>query len=231
MKKIFNIILSLILLVNCSKNDSEQRGDEDENSAPSIPQLIYPTNNLLCIDAVQELQWVASTDPDGDSVTYLLEISESINFSPLAYSFNLSSNSKSINFDNGKRYYWRVKAIDSNQGQSAYSNIFEFYTEGEAVNNYLPFAPDVISPLDNSIIEINDVTLQWETTDLDFDPLNYTVLLDTNNPPTEIISEGLSESMVEVQLTLNTKYYWRVIVNDSNGGSTTGQVWSFEKIE
>lgn len=231
MKNYLSISLFLIILFNCSKGDSDGNGDDNQgNNAPTIPELIFPSNNLLCTETILELQWTQSIDPDGDFVNYLLEVSEDINFEILAFSFNLSTNSKSINFDNGTRYYWRVRAIDIYDGKSSYSNIYEFYTEGDAVNNYLPFSPDLISPLNNSFTDTAEISLEWESSDLDFDLLNYTVLLDMNNPPTQIVAEEITESSLTLELNSNGTYYWRVIVSDNNGGSTIGQVWSFEKI-
>ena len=230
MKNYLSISLFLLILFNCSKNDSGDNGDSNQdNNAPTVPQLIFPTNNLLCSETILELQWTQSLDPDGDFVTYLLEVSENINFSPLSFSFNLSTNSTSINFENGTRYYWRVRAVDIYNGKSSYSDIYEFYTEGEAVNNYLPFSPDLVFPLNNSTTGLSEISLEWESSDLDFDLLNYTVLLGTNNPPTEMVAEEINESSLLVQLTSNGTYYWRVIVNDNNGGSTIGQIWAFEK--
>ena len=35
-----------------------------------MPTQSAPTNNLLCIDNAVQFQWNASTDPDGDGITY-----------------------------------------------------------------------------------------------------------------------------------------------------------------
>ena len=230
MKNYLSISLFLLILFNCSKSDFDSNGDDNQNNnAPTVPQLIFPTNNLLCSETILELQWTQSLDPDGDFVTYLLEVSENINFSPLSFSFNLSTNSKTIDFENGTRYYWRVRAVDTYGGESSYSDIYEFYTEGESVNNYLPFSPDLVFPLNNSTTDLSETSLEWESSDLDFDLLNYTVLLGTNNPPTEMVAEEINESSLLVQLTSNGTYYWRIAVKDDKQAVALGQIWSFRK--
>ena len=62
--------------------------DPDENPVPvtvscgtlSAPQLIYPSNGQTCTKTTEKFIWKKSTDPDGDSVTYKLQICEDENF-------------------------------------------------------------------------------------------------------------------------------------------------------
>ena len=87
------------------------------NNAPTAPTLASPTNNLLCIDNVVAFSWSASTDSDGDAITYLIEIAKNNQFSPIDQSFSGSSITKTVTLEKGIAYYWRVKATDSKSYQ------------------------------------------------------------------------------------------------------------------
>jgi len=97
------------------------------NGEPTVPSLIFPTNNLLCIDNILEFEWNASTDSEGDPITYVVDISKSISFSELDQSFELNSTNKTITLEKGFAYYWRVKASDSNSASSEFSEFFSIF--------------------------------------------------------------------------------------------------------
>ncbi len=54
-----------LLFVSCGGGE-ESSDPVTENKAPSIPSLVAPANNLLCIDNSVVFQWNASSDPDSD---------------------------------------------------------------------------------------------------------------------------------------------------------------------
>lgn len=43
---------------------------------------------------------------------------------------------------------------------------------------------------------------------------------DTDRPADNIVH-------IESELSPNTKYYWKVVANDKNGGKTESSVWNF----
>ena len=209
-------------------------GDDDPtpppvvNTAPTVPTLTYPTNNLLCIDNVLNFQWNASTDSQGDAITYQIEVSKNTQFSPLAHNVSSTTASKSITLEKGIAYYWRVKATDSKSAASNYSTTFSFYTEGVGITNHLPFSPVLVSPALNSVQTAASVNLQWSASDVDAsDALTYDVYFGTANPPTIITSANQSASTLAKTVAASTTYYWKVVVKDNKGGQTIGQVWSF----
>ncbi|MDO1501769.1 hypothetical protein Q2T40_16665 [Winogradskyella maritima] len=222
--KIF-ILFLLGTLFSCSKSDSDT--EETENLSPSVPNLIFPTNNLFCIDNNLSLEWTVSNDPERDTITYRLEVSENEDFTTFSHIQSTTSTSFNIAFEKGQRYFWRVQAVDNFSNQSAYSNIFEFYTEGESISNYLPYAPDLVSPSPNSTISQIGVLLEWDCNDPDADQLSYDIFLSTTNPPEELIAEARISNNFSIDLDGGSTYYWRVIAKDSPSSSTAGQVWSF----
>lgn len=198
------------------------------NTAPTVPTLTYPTNNLLCIDNVVNFQWNASVDSQGDAINYQIQVAKDNLFSQIAHTLTSTTPSKSISLEKGIAYYWRVKATDSKNASSNYSALFYFYTEGDGITNHLPFSPVLVSPALNSVQTGTSVTLQWTANDVDTsDTLTYDVYFGTANPPTIVTSSNQSASTLTKTVTASTKYYWKVTVKDNKGGQTVGQVWSF----
>lgn len=232
MKKFNYIIAISLILYSCggSGGDSPEPTPEPvANKAPTVPNLVAPTNNKLCIDNSVNFQWNTCSDPDGDPITYQIQIAKDNQFSQVVHSFNESSISKTISLDKGKAYYWRVKATDSKNLSGSYSSTFNFYTEGDPEINHLPFSPEIIKPELNSIVQTVTATLEWTANDIDTnDNLSFDVYFGSVNPPTTKIGNDQNAKTIEVELSDSTDYYWKVVVSDNNGGETIGQIWNFK---
>jgi hypothetical protein len=232
MKKYLVVIFISFFIWSCggSGGDDPTPPTPTENKAPSAPSLTEPTNNLLCIDNNVSFKWTASTDPEGDVITYKIELSKNSQFSPITNTITNSSTATAFTLEKGVAYYWRVKATDSKNASSSYSSTFQFYTEGEGTINHLPFAPELIKPALNLVIQETETVLEWNATDVDTDDtLTYDVYFDTINPPTTKVSdENYTSKTYTASLNPSTTYYWKVDVKDSNGGVTKGQVWTFK---
>lgn len=200
-----------------------------KNTAPSVPSLSYPTNNLVCINNVITFQWVASVDAQNDAISYQLEVATDNAFRQNLNSTINSSLIKQITLEKGKLYYWRLKAIDSKNASSAYTSVNSFYTEGDGVVNHLPFAPTLVAPVLNSIQNKGTINLSWTAVDADAsDVLKYDVYLGTATNPTEKVATDLTLKTFDATVSNSGNYYWKVVVNDGKGGSTVGQVWNFK---
>jgi hypothetical protein len=232
MRKILLTTFIGLLLSSCG-GGSDDNSDElidIENTAPSVPSLVAPVNNLLCIDNAVAFQWNASSDPDSDMVTYQIEISKDNQFAQIAYTNSSNTASKTVSLEKGVRYYWRVKAIDSKNLSSNYSAVFQFYTEGVGLTNHLPFAPSLVTPALSSVVGTNSVILEWIASDVDVsDVLTYNVYFGTTNPPTTKVSSNQSLKTYTQSVNSAGTYYWSVEVIDNKGGVTKGQVWNFVK--
>jgi hypothetical protein len=200
------------------------------NNAPATPTLTYPTNNLLCINNQLDFQY-SSTDPDGDAITYQIQIATDNIFTSTSnvQDQTVATTSKTFTLDKGIAYYWRVKAIDSNGAESSYSSVFNFYTEGDGITNYIPFVPELVSPALNAVVTTSTATLDWNGSDADTsDNLTYDVYFDTANPPTTIVSPNqTTSSYTTAALSATTNYYWKIVVKDNHGGQSIGQIWNF----
>jgi hypothetical protein len=73
MKKFLYTTLIAATLWSCGGGGGGTPTPTPTNNAPATPTLTYPTNNLLCINNQLDFQY-SSTDPDGDAITYLIEI-------------------------------------------------------------------------------------------------------------------------------------------------------------
>ncbi len=227
MKKIGLLISIGIILVSCSGGGDSPETPKENEAPGKVTSLTYPTNNLLCTTNTLEFKWDTVTDPDGDTVEYLLEISKDNQFASLDESINTADNFEAVTLEKNIAYYWRVKAIDSKGLSGDYSTVFQFYTEGNAEINHLPFSPQLVTPAIDESISGASTNLQWDASDVDNDPLIYDVYFDTVNPPVTKVGDNQTEKTLTVNLSTSTTYYWKIVVKDDKGGETTGQVWSF----
>ncbi|MBL4939581.1 MAG: hypothetical protein JKY16_04780 [Lutibacter sp.] len=230
MKKYLFIITFSLILVSCGggSGDDPIPTPEPENKAPSTPTLSAPTNGKLCIDNSVSFQWSNSIDPDGDTVSYQIQVAKDNQFNQITHTLSGSATNQSISLERGIAYYWRVKATDSKNLSSSYSSTFNFYTEGEGESNHLPFSPEIVQPALNSIVQTATATLEWTANDVDTnDNLTFDVFFGAVNPPTEKMGDNQTASTLSVDVDSSTNYYWKVVVKDNNGGTTTGQIWYF----
>jgi len=234
MRKLLFIIVLSTLLPSCGGGGSDDPAPTPTptptvNKAPSAPTQSAPTNNLLCIDNTVSFQWTASSDPDGDTVSYEMQIATDNQFTQNLQTNTNSSTSTSVSLEKGIAYYWRVRGKDSKGATSSYSSTFNFYTEGNGESNHLPFSPAAVKPLLNSIEQESSTTLEWTASDVDTnDTLTFDVYFGTVNPPTTKISENQSATTISVDLNSSTDYYWKIVVKDDKDGITIGQVWGFK---
>lgn len=222
MKKLSLFLLSTIILLSCSAEDSP----EVVNKAPSQPQLVAPQNDLFCTTDVQTFEWTEATDPEEDKISYILEISTDRNFKDLFFTGETGGLSKTVPLDKGEDFYWRITAKDVRGNMSNFSNYRRLYTEAEAISNFLPDTPTVISPEEEATVKGSKVTLKWEAGDADGDQVYFDLYFGKSNDP-ELLKEDLESSSYEVDLEPSTTYYWKVVVKDEHQGKTTGKIWTF----
>lgn len=230
MKKLLYIAVISSFIWSCGSGGGDE-STAPENQVPSIPSLVYPTDNLLCIDNVLAFQWDASTDDNEDwyVISYEIQVATDNQFSQIVYSNTITTTMEEITLEKGLAYYWRVKAIDAKNLESEYSSTFHFYTEGEGEINHIPFSPELVSPKLGDVVQTATANLQWEANDVDTtDTLTYDVFYGTDKDNLSNKSSNQTATNLETSvLESSTTYYWKVVVKDGNGGETFGQVWQF----
>jgi hypothetical protein len=224
MKKYIFIAIISLSIFSCGDDDSPP-----PNTAPTVPTLVAPTNNKLCITNTVIFQWNNSTDAEKNVITYQLQVAKDQQFSQIIKTEEGTTNTSTIVLEKGTAYYWRVKATDDQGLASEYSTAFNFYTSGDAVVNYLPFAPELVRPAFNASLNSGTATLEWTATDVDTnDKLTYDVYFGTDNPATVKVSENKEAKTLDVTTLPSKEYYWKVVVKDNKGGETIGQTWKFK---
>ncbi len=228
MKKSFLILASYILISCGGSSESEDPivTPPQSNDAPSVPTLKAPSDGLVCTDISLDFSWNSSSDPDGDGISYVIQVATNNSFSENLQTKSISGTTTTFNLLKGLAYYWRVSAKDSKNKSSNFSTMRKFYSEGEGVSNHLPYAATLISPVLNTVINTASTTLEWSSSDLDNDPLKYDIYLGETNTPA-LVLENSSSTTYDVNLDANTIYYWKVVVKDDAGGEAVGQLWTF----
>ncbi len=220
---LYGALISIIMFSACDQKNPYT----GLNSPPQIPQAIYPAPDTSHIDVDITFRWSGGDPNSGDVVKYNFYL-QANNPSPYLIADNLTEaryHPDSLKFET--TYYWRIIAIDNN-GSRTKSPVWQFTTRSETNNP--PFAPIYQSPPDGADhIAINQAILQWSGSDPDsMQSVSYTILLDINNPPQNVLIAGYDSTTLHLPLlNYDTRYYWQVIVRDIYGLETAGPVWSF----
>jgi len=226
---IYLAIFSTVVLLSCGSDDDRgflAPNPVLQNEAPTTPKLVFPTDNLTCTSDALEFTWNTATDTDGDELSYVIEVAAEDSFTTILFTAVTTEASKTFTLLKGVTYYWRVKARDDKGSDSTYSATQSFFTEPEASINSLPSVPEVIAPGLGDRVSGSTVTLDWDASDADNDALVYDVYFGTSASPV-LIEENLTVSELEVSVSSNTIYYWRVVVKDTQQNATMGQLWNF----
>lgn len=224
MKKIVITILSLVFLLSCSGDDNGS--SIVVNASPDTPDLVFPINNAVCTNVNLKFDWDAVVDPEGTTVSYLIDIATDADFATVLFTATTTESIQTFNLEKGIQYYWRVKARDSEGNESPYSENQSFSTEANAEVNTIPTVPTVAFPQNGGMATSGTVSLSWDATDADSDTLVYDIYFGETNPP-ELVTENLTITSFEVSVTNGVQYYWRVAVKDNHQNVTVGQVWNF----
>ncbi|MCL5245968.1 hypothetical protein M4I21_09145 [Cellulophaga sp. 20_2_10] len=73
----------------------------------------------------------------------------------------------------------------------------------------------------------NKVTLSWQGADVDNDIRDYEVFFGTVTPPTTSLNVT-ADTFLEVDVTANTIYYWRVKTTDEETNSSISEIFEFK---
>ncbi|NAS31349.1 hypothetical protein GTQ40_10230 [Flavobacteriaceae bacterium R38] len=220
------------MTIACSGGGSDDGAPPPTNvDSPTASTLIFPENNTECNEGVilsdtesaVVFRWNASDNTDSYQVS-LRDLN-----SGNTRTLSSITNELEITILRGNPYAWSVTSRSNVSTQTAQSEEWKFYNAGIPVENFAPFPADLIHPEMGSSIDLpsgNQITLDWDGNDIDDDIQSYEILFGTENPPTDV--EGTaSDSDLTVNISSGEVYYWRVITIDSQGNSSTSEVFQF----
>jgi hypothetical protein len=181
---------------------------------PQPPVLTTPANNVTNVHMTPTLTWSSSLGANH----YILEVSSYVTFlgGIVVEDSNVTGTSKIIGpLTPGVTYYWHIQAVNSN-GTSNWSTAFAFSTFP------LPAAPVPVSPSNDTLNQPVNPTISWSAVS---GAVNYNLQVSTHSDLSVADMVDLQQSALTYQptnLSINTKYYWRVRAINTD---TTG-AWS-----
>ena len=147
------------------------------------------------------------------------------------FSFESTSASKAVTLNKSEPYRWSVTAQGEAGSNPATSSAWRFYLAGDAQVNYAPFPPDLLLPRSGSNVFAvnNQVSLSWSASDVDNDLATYDVYLDTSDGSTLLgtYNHVAETTNLDVTVTGNTLYYWKVVATDADGNTSNSGVYTF----
>ena len=120
------------------------------------------------------------------------------------------------------RYYWNVVSIGGG-GQRTEGPLWTFETW---TSNPAPSVPDSPQPANQAKHVSSAVTLSWVASDPESQALSYDVYFGADNNP-GFLAHSTTNHVDVNGLDYFKDYYWRVVVFDSEGASTSGPTWTF----
>jgi hypothetical protein len=180
------------------------------------PVLISPLSDTINISINSNLYWSPVVDAD----YYNIEISETLDFKTIKLK-NENFKTTSLDFTDleyNKQYFWRVKAYRQ-YDSSAWSAVWNFKT--------LLSKPELTLPINQSInISVNS-NLAWEISESS-NSFSLQVSLSEDFKKIIIDTNNLSlNQFTFIELSANTKYYWRVKSFYGKQQSDWSDSWSF----
>jgi hypothetical protein len=223
MKKalVLSSILSVcIFATSCSK-------EEVRNQPPSAVQLVFPTQDLLCITNNVLFDWSDSVDEEGDVFEYNILVAKDRQLLDVVENRKVYTSNISIVLEKATAYYWQVNTVDVLNEQESSSPLFAFYTTGDGLVNYAPFMADLKAPENNTSVNSGNIDLVWEGTDANTsDSLTYELFFGENDA-LNLVDNALSVTNYPVSVTSGKTYSWKVNVKDDSGSKSIGQTFTF----
>ncbi len=191
------------------------------NIAPVSPVLSWPSNGSTGLQGVVYLSW-ASGSGGGATASYGIQVSTASAFS------SFIANQTGIAANNGLSlsglaantiYYWHANATNSG-GTSLWSATWTFATISSA-----PSAPILSSPVNNAGKVSTSPYLYWNASST---ASSYTVQISTTTDFVSFSQATITNiAFHEINLSINTVFYWRVSATNAAGTSPWSSVWSF----
>ncbi len=195
------------------------------NNPPNTPSNPEPEDNEINVPIDTCISWDCE-DPDGDDITYDVYLGE---YDPFEEPPLVSNNQSETTYcpedvlDFETKYAWKIVAWDK-YGLKSLGDTWIFTTEENLPPN-TPSEPDPSDGADDVSIE---KILEWKGGDPNSgDTVTYDVYFGKSSPP-QLVKKNLFQTGYDPgTMDFNTKYYWQIVAEDSQGLTATGPIWYF----
>jgi len=217
----FTITLVIILFIGCGDDDNSAGPERIKYFEPYYPD---PEDDTTDVATTLSLSWSCIV-PEEDSAMY--DVHFGITSEPPLVESDLIDtyyNPELLNLNT--KYYWKV--ITHHSGED--STIGDLWSFTTWINPH-PASPYNPSPYNNASNVDTVITLSWNCSDPDDDPLTYDVYFGTSADPPPVSHNQTETTYTPDTLKSSAVYYWKVIAYDNYEQTTTGELWSFNTRE
>ncbi|MFP2996993.1 hypothetical protein ABN763_13840 [Spongiivirga sp. MCCC 1A20706] len=229
-----NIALAAIALIGVSCGGGSDDGPPPpppEGPAPTAATLVFPADNTECNEGTNitantsdvNFRWNAGQN----TVGYTVRVTN-LNTN-VTTTRDVTATNETITIQRGAPFSWEVVSKGDNTTQTATTSTARFYNAGEPVENYAPFPAGVVAPTMGSTVSSGTVVLSWTGSDIDNDITGYEVFFGTDS--SSLTSAGTTDAAttsLDVTTASTTTYFWNVITTDSQGNTSTSEVFQFK---
>lgn len=188
--------------------------------APLAPILLSPDDEEENISTSTLLQWSSVSDAD----SYDLQLSVNSNFSSGVITDSSGVLTTSVQTNTLSRntiYFWRVRSVSNNTGNSDWSETRSFTTIPEIPGDFL-----LLSPIDQQDNISLPVTLIWSSA---ANADEYRVQFSTEDSFIFVSDTVTSDTTLSINtLSTATTYYWRVKASNAGGETEWSAPFTFE---
>lgn len=205
---------------------------EINDTAP--PHIISSFPNNTTVPSVVNFNRQVDDDSiDGGIISFVIAGDPGLNFRVYQDTFTITDNnnpsSTTYYVSLAQGTYYRASTVTDYRGNATGTVVqsFEVDTTPPIVSYTGPTADDAIFITGSSIV----VPLAWESTDAHLSGGTYTFQLSTGSwfstISMTITGDADTNNSIDLSTTPNNGYFWRVIVTDAVGNTTTGDIQKF----
>lgn len=196
--------------------------DPNVSDGPDVPVPLAPIDGAEVAHAEPTLTWDPSADPNGDPITYDVEVYAEISLAVLLTAGTTAATEWDVDvlLAENTDVYWRVRA-DDGWVPSPWSDLEAFFVNEV---NEAPTVPAALDPIDEQVVGTLTPVLTWsDSTDPDRDPVGYSVRVATaagDVVTTAILPPQAAREAswtVDVPLVEDDWYTWQAEAVDDEG--------------
>lgn len=198
------------------------KGTFKTGNPPSVPVLVAPVNGILSKDYTPRFNWNNSTLPSGTMFKhYELQVADNNQFTSrvIETTTAISEFTPLSDLASNTKFYWRVRAVNTDNHTSGWSPVWSFRTALQA-----PQALTMIPGETN----LQRPSFEWEAPTGTGAITGYTIQVSTSANFSTLLENRTVKDPTHVMgrnLPFDRLIYWRVRVNGVNGPSA----WAVEQ--